>query len=471
MRLRGGSPPSFRRGLHGTDRAGATLDRVGAVLHWGAELAARGTAVLAVVGALAVAATSALAGCGGAPPGPRRGSEEKLELIDRSGPGAHVRAVAWAEGGALVAMNHHGGGGAAEIAERGELGLLGGWSLALDGAAGPMAASGARAVATSQQRPAEAEILLIEAGRGAVTAKVPLVATDYVTLAGAAVCGDGAVVAGSFGGTLRVGERVVSSGGQRDGFAAFVDGRGAVTELLRMGGDHDDGFTAVACRGQDVALAGTFSYGGELRGQELPRLVEKTLAADALVVKLSRQGQLAWLRTFGGSKEDLAAAVAITEAGDIAVAGMARSELTVGDSTFTVNGVADGYLARWAADGTPRGALLFGGIDYDATTELVALGERLILGGFFSGSIDLGGMWTARGGDDAMLIVVEPAGAARMIPVGGDGREEIVSLAATAGGGVVMGVSHTAGFVALGLQAELPRDAMGGAAVVIVPAL
>lgn len=434
--------------------------------------------------ALAVVTASALAGCGGAPDGPHRGSGEKLELIDRSGPGAHVRAVAWTEGGALVAMNHHGGGaegntkgvaeGVAEdveIAERGELGLLGGWSLALDGAAGPLAASGAHAVATSQRRPAEAELLLIEAGRGAVTAKVPLVATDYVILAGAAVCGDGAVVAGSFGGTLRVGERVVSSGGQRDGFAAFVDGRGAVTELLRMGGDHDDGFTAVACRGQDVALAGTFSFGGELRGQELPRLADKTLAADALVVKLSRQGQLAWLRTFGGSKEDLAADVAITEAGDIAVAGMARSELTVGDSTFTVNGVADGYLARWAADGTPRGAQLFGGIDYDATTELVALGERLVLGGFFSGSIDLGGMWTARGGDDAMLVVVEPAGATRMIPVGGDGREEIVSLAATAGGGVVMGVSHTAGFAALGLQAGLPKDAMGGAAVVIVPAL
>lgn len=474
MRLRGGSQQSFRSSLRGANRAGATLDRVGSVLHCGAERAASATVVVTMVVA---AATSALAGCGAAPASPRRGSEEKLELIDRSGPGAHVRAVAWAEGGALVAMNHHGGGAAegaaedVEIAERGELGLLGGWTLALDGAAGPMAASGARAVATSQRRPAEAELLLVETGRGAVTAKVPLVATDYVTLAGAAVCGDGAVVAGSFGGTLRVGERVVSSGGQRDGFAAFVDGRGAVTELLRMGGDHDDGFTAVACRGQDVALAGTFSFGAELRGQELPRLADKTLAADALVVKLSRQGQLAWLRTFGGSKEDLAADVAITEAGDLAVAGMARSELTVGDSTFTVNGVADGYLARWAADGTPRGALLFGGIDYDATTELVALGERLIVGGFFSGSIDLGGMWTARGGDDAMLIVVEPAGAARMIPVGGDGREEIVSLAATAGGGVVMGVSHTAGFVALGLQADLPRDAMGGAAVVIVPAL
>ncbi len=63
-----------------------------------------------------------------------------------------------------------------------------------------------------------------------------------------------------------------------------------------------------------------------------------------------------------------------------------------------------------------------------------------------------------------MLVVVDPDAAPRVIPVGGDGREEIVSLAA-AGGGVVLGVSHTAGFGALGLQAASPRDAMGGAAV------
>lgn len=446
---------------------GATLDRVGAVLH------------SAVPSLAALVVASFAAGCGG-PQTSARPAGEKLALIDRSGPGAHLKAVAWSAAGVIVATNRATAAGADSAAHEGgdlgELALLGGWTLPLEGAAGPMAASGERTVATAQRAPGEASLLLLESSRGAAAAKlaatVPLLATDYLILASVAACDDGgAILAGSFGGTLRVGERVVSSGGQRDGFAAFLDSSGKVSELLRMGGDYDDGFTAAACRGDTVALAGTFSFGAELRGQELPRQVEKTLASDALVVKLRRDGALVWTRGFGGAQDDLAADVAITEAGDLAVVGTARSELSVGDSTFTVSGVADGYLARWSADGTARGATLLGGIDYDATSELVAIGERLIIGGFFSGSIDLGGTWTARGGDDAMLIVVEPGATPRMIPVGGEGREEIVSLAATPGGGVVMGVSHTAGFGALGLQAASPRDAMGGAAVVVAPAL
>lgn len=405
----------------------------------------------------------------------------EASVIDRSGPGQRIKAVAWTGGGAVVAMNQ-------TAAEAGLVGFVeapGKWKTPLGGAAGPMAtmapANGAagepRLLVTEQSAPGVAAALILGAARGDEQKRVPILSTEYVVLADVATCDGGAVIAGSFGGTLRIGERGVSTGGQRDGFLAVLDGAGAVTQLVRMGGDNDDGFVAADCRSieggakaeTEVVAVGTVSAGAELFGKEVPRISSKSVTADGILIKL-RGGELAWQHSFGGPSEDLPADVAITARGDIAVVGIARGELAAGSLTLTVSGPADGYLARWAADGTPQDALLLGGADYDATTKVVALGERLAIAGFFSGTIELAGVGlAARGGDDAMLIFADGRDL-RALQVGGEGREEIAALAA-AGGGVVLGVAHTAGVTAGALQAPSPADPLGGATVLVVPAL
>jgi hypothetical protein len=452
---RRGSPTQVE-GFRGSNaKTGATLDRVGAGFRW------------AVAGLLAMAS-----GCGGAPAGRTGGGGElKLQLIDRSGPGVRVRSVGWVHGGPVVATNRPGDAGS-EGAQAGSIDVPERWTVKLEGAAGPMSAAGERVIAMEQAAPGVAAAVELDAASGAVRRRIPLLSTDFVTLADVAVCEGGAVIVGSFGGTLRVGEQVVSTGGQRDGFAALIDGNGAVTRLVRMGGEGDDGFTAADCRGDDVAVVGTFSAGAELRGAELQRMAARAITGDALVLLLrAASGEIAWQRSFGGSREDLPADVAITTAGEVAVVGMARGELVAGASTLDVRGAADGYLAKWAADGTSLGAIRLGGADYDATTRVVALGDRLAIAGFFSGAIEVGGTTlTARGGDDALMIVVDAAGGARAIPLSGDGREEVVAMAA-AGRGLVLGLSHTAGLEAFGLRAAAPADALGGGAILVVPEL
>ncbi len=449
------------------------------------------SSVMMCFGAIVVAGA---AGCGGSGKRVGAGGSGEPQLLERNGPGQRVKAVAWAVGGVIVAMNRprqsaEGAEGAVGASPTGNpvsaaavLSPLDGiveaperWSVALIGAAGPMGAVGARIVATEQAAPGTASALLIEAKSGAVSRRVPILSTELVTLGDVAVCDGGAVIAGSFTGTLRVGDKLVSTGGLRDGFVAALDAAGAVTQLVRMGGPGDDAFTAADCRGQELAAVGTFSAGAELRGVELTRLAEKTATPDGLVMKL-RGGEVAWQRSFGGSREDLPADVALTSAGDIAVVGMARGELVAGPLTLTVGGLADGYLARWTADGTPRDALLIGGADYDATTRVIAIGERLAIAGFYSGAISLGGAtFTARGGDDAMLVLVDGT-ALRALPFGGDGREEIAAMAragegSSGGDGLVLGLSHTAGFEAFGQHVAAPADPLGGATVVIIPAL
>lgn len=429
------------------------------------KLGSRSAVALALGGLL-------LAGCGGARPagmGPGEAS-----VIDRSGPGQRIKAVAWARG-EVLAMNQTGSGSPLGFVE-----VTGKWKKPLGGAAGPMAtmaaapAGGAdrsgepRLLVTEQSAPGTAAALILDVARGDVQKRIPILSTEYVVIADVATCDGGAVIAGSFGGTLRIGERGVSTGGQRDGFVAVLDGTGVVTQLVRMGGDNDDGFVAADCRGDEVVAVGTVSAGAELFGKEVPRISSKSVTADGLLVKL-RGGELAWLHSFGGPSEDLPSDVAITTRGDIAVVGIARGELAAGSLTLSVSGPADGYLARWAADGTSQDALLFGGADYDAMTKVVAIEERLAIAGFFSGTIDVNGAaLAARGGDDAMLIFVDGR-ELRALQVGGEGREEIAALAA-AEGGVVLGVAHTAGITAGALQAPSPADPLGGATVLVVPA-
>ena len=58
--------------------------------------------------------------------------------------------------------------------------------------------------------------------------------------------GGGVLVGGAFAGTLRIGDRVVTSAGGVDGFWARLDGAGHLVALARMGGDGFDAVTGVA---------------------------------------------------------------------------------------------------------------------------------------------------------------------------------------------------------------------------------
>ena len=59
----------------------------------------------------------------------------------------------------------------------------------------------------------------------------------------------------------------------------------------------------------------------------------------------------------------------------------------------------------WFQQGGARGPMiLLGGPDFDGLRAITAVGDRFVVGGFFSGSMRLGDrVITAGGGDDAFL--------------------------------------------------------------------
>jgi hypothetical protein len=315
---------------------------------------------------------------------------------------------------------------------------------------------------------------------GAARWVLGLGATEWVIVGDlAALPGGDVAVVGQFAGVLRVGDAVVTSAGNGDGFALRVDGAGAVRWLVRFGGRGSDALTGVAAAGDGVAIAGSFTGPADLRGHALDPLDAKAGTSDGLVGRLDAAGAPLWVHRLGTRADDTVAGVAVTASGNIAIAATARGACRVestggevmagGLSDSTGHGPADGLVVVWDGDGALRGSLLLGGSDYDGARTIAAAGDRLVVGGWFSGTMALpGGALTAAGGDDGFLVVVDDrARVMRALHATGDGRDEVAAVAATAAGWV-LGLAHTAAARVVGAPGgplPAPGDPLGGAAL------
>jgi hypothetical protein len=249
-----------------------------------------------------------------------------------------------------------------------------------------------------------------------------------------AAAGDGFLVAGSFAGTLRVGDRTVTSAGNADGFVASIDHAGAVRWLRRMGGDGPDSVAGVAALGAGrVAIAGTFSFTAELGDSTLATNTKDSLVPDGFVAVVEADGRIAWARTWGGAEEDTCAGVAVLDGGVIAVAGTVRGEIDVAGRQLESRGPADGMVAVFASDASVKGAWLIGGDDFDGVSAIGSLGAEVVVAGWFTGQLSgpRGERTSAVGVDDVFVATGDATGATATWHVSSPGPASVSALAAT----------------------------------------
>jgi hypothetical protein len=278
------------------------------------------------------------------------------------------------------------------------------------------------------------------------------------------------IAGGAFSGTLRIGDKIVSSAGKSDGFVARLDAAGTPLWVVRAGGLNADAVQGVAVSGARIAVAGTFASGAELQGVLLPAFDERTPFADGFVAELDADGRRKWAASFGGKRDDAVAGVAIDASGRVAVAGTVRETAHVGGADLVAQGDADGVIAWWSPGGASSHAVLIGGADFDGLRGITAVGDRIVVAGFFSGQLRLGDrVLAAGGGDDSFIAAFDEHGASvDGWQIGGAGREEITAIAAVPGG-FVAGVAHTAAADLAGAALPAPKDPMAGAAVIVRP--
>lgn len=352
------------------------------------------------------------------------------------------------------------------------------WRTELPGRPGALAATRALVVAALSANGAlgdtpvrgdpGAALVALDIATGAKKWTLMVDATGYAVISDVAPYGDDVIVGGLFAGTLRVGDRLVTSAGGSDGFVARITAAGEPAWLVRTGGAFADGVQGVATRGDRIAIAGTFTTTAELGGVALAAYDDRSPFGDAFAAELDASGARKWATTFGGRGDDTVAGVTIDARGNVVVAGSAREVVHVGSTQLVTQGEADGVVV-WYGEGGERGAaVLVGGMDFDGLRDITAVGDRVIVGGFFSGSIKLGDRaLTAGGGDDSFIAALDHHGTVMTSwHVGGEGREEITALDAIPGG-FVAGVAHTAAAAIDDAKLAAPNDPMQGSALVV----
>ena len=359
------------------------------------------------------------------------------------------------------------------------------WHVTLPGSAGPLATTGAAVVVTLASAVATksawalppgaplairgepgAAIAAVDAKTGASLWRLAFDSTEWVVITSIAADPTGVIVGGTFSGTLRAATTVVSSAGKSDGFIAKLSPTGTLAWLARVGGPGADAVQGVALRADHIAIAGTFTAGAELRGVPLQPFDERSPFGDGFVAELDTTGARLWSQSFGGKRDDTVAGVAIDTKGRVAVAATIRDTVRVGTTDFAANGPSDGLIFWLSPTGEVGATTLVGGTDFDGLRAITAVDDRVIIGGFFAGTLPLAKhAITALGGDDAFLATINSTGDIEATwQVGGPGREEITALA-TVPGGFLAAITHSAAATIGDDRLPAPTDPTSGAAL------
>ncbi len=245
---------------------------------------------------------------------------------------------------------------------------------------------------------------------------------------------DGEVVAaGTFANRAEFGAEALDAPRNRDIFVARLAADGAVRWARRLGGRPGDEPRALAIDGDGNAwVVGFFTaaLGDERSGSALV----SNGGADAFVVALTPDGEVAARFAFGGPLADNANAIAVDDRGRIIVAGTFQDELALGSHTLRSAGGRDAFVAAFDPDGTPRWAMRYGGPRTDEARKILLAGDEIWVAGTFEGEI---GARRSRGWSDVFVLRLGSDGTTLAeTSLGGSGTDRVAGLAAAPGGTV-----------------------------------
>ena len=207
---------------------------------------------------------------------------------------------------------------------------------------------------------------------------------------GVAVRGDRVVVVGQFLDELTLGEFRHPAAGSDDVFVAAFDRAGEPQWLWTAGGIDSDGANAVvAAPDGGWLVGGSFSRTAEFQDTT----VKSRGGTDAMLIKLSANGDVEWVKQFGGRYNDTIAHVAVDARGNIYVQGVFRDTADWGGKPLTAHGGSDNdiVLAKYDVNGDHLWSQNFGNAFNDVAGGLtVDPAGNLTMVGSFDKSVSFG---------------------------------------------------------------------------------
>jgi Secretion system C-terminal sorting domain len=133
-------------------------------------------------------------------------------------------------------------------------------------------------------------------------------------------------------------------------------------------------------------------------------------STDGFAAKFDASGNLVWAHAIGGSGADRATTIAVNTAGAVAVGGYFGGTITLGGSTFTAGGTRDGFTLEIYSNGTIGDAGVVTGAGQEEVTGITLNNNFFAVTGTFSGTADfddlIGGLGTKTSAGGLDVFVV-----------------------------------------------------------------
>jgi hypothetical protein len=218
--------------------------------------------------------------------------------------------------------------------------------------------------------------------------------------------------------------------GNVDGYIAKLSSSGQVLWTKELGTTEYDYINALVATSD-----GGYAFAGRSDGYLTGR------GYDMWLGKLDGNGNYLWHKSLGGTKDDIAFGLTVTQDGGLALAGFSKS--SDGDLLGSPNyGQADMCVIKTNGSGNIVWAKNLGGSGYDAAYSIAATADGGVVAGGYTNSSNSGLVGTTNGGYDAWLVKLKPSGdTAWTRALGGSYDELCYSLITTSYGGYALAAS------------------------------
>lgn len=214
---------------------------------------------------------------------------------------------------------------------------------------------------------------------------------------------------GSFDGTVNFGSGEVTSAGSTDIFLATFDATGKRRWDKRFGDA-----TAQECKSVAMDADGNAAITGTFMGWVNFGKGQLTSAGsvDVFLAKFSNDGGILWNHAFGTVSEQGGQSVAMSPDGGVVLGGYFSNSINLGGGALSAPGNTNIFLAKFDDKGTHVWSRSYGD-DESQLLESVAVDGcgDVFATGYFSGTVDFGGgALTSKGLDDLFVVKLGPKG-------------------------------------------------------------
>lgn len=240
----------------------------------------------------------------------------------------------------------------------------------------------------------------------------PPTTMDYINpYSIAASSTEAAIFVGFYGGSIKVGQTVLTSAGDSDGYIIKYNPMGQIAWAKSLGGIGHENVSGIKIDATDnYYLTGYFT-------DSMPfgpgNTVTSVGGSDIFVAKIGPAGALKWIRQIGGTGEEfIFGTIAVAPNGDVIVAGDVSDTISVEQTVLPAGGANDVFVARYSTDGALIWAKRYGDASHQYVDSVaVDPNGNILLTGAFEGALDFGsGPLMAPPAGGAYLAKLDPGG-------------------------------------------------------------